>query len=375
MLSKWVLTTVVAALLIVMVAALGGRVGVERTAAAEAPAQSALELPVRGLHVGVYGGLDLDLCEKFIREALPAERVNVLVLSIGYSYAYESQPEVATPEGLTKQDIKRLLRACRESGIKLVPQINCLGHQSWRQNKGRLLRAFPEFDETPWLPDESRDLYCRSYCPLHPRVHEVLFALIDELAGDCEATDFHVGMDEVFFIAEDKCPRCGGKDPAEVFAGEVKTLHDHLAEKGRTMWMWGDRFIDGKTTGLGKWQASLNDTHPAVDVAPKDVIICDWHYRSAPATPAYFLGKGFRVVACPWRDEEVALRQLQIIRTLRKENDRALGMLQTTWCGFERFVRAYYGQLEPEDRGNRNALEAARCFKTLFAEIRGESVD
>ena len=333
------------------------------------PAPTADELPVRGLHVSVSGGLDLDLCEKFIREALPAEGVNVLVLSVGYNYPYECQPEVAG-DGLSKEDLQRLLRACRESGVRLVPQINCLGHQSWHERKGALLRAFPQFDETPWIADDSRDFYCRSYCPLHPDVHRVVFSLIDELAEDCGATDFHVGMDEVFFIAEDQCPRCGGRDPAEVFAGEVRALHDHLAEAGRTTGMWGDRFIDGESTGIGKWSASTNGTHPAVDKVPKDVIICDWHYTSAPPTPRYFVEKGFRVVACPWRNEQVALQQLAMIRDLRKETDRALGMLQTTWCGFDRFVRAYYGQTD-----NRDATEAARCFKTLFAAIRGEPAE
>ncbi|NIM69132.1 MAG: glycoside hydrolase, partial [Xanthomonadales bacterium] len=43
-----------------------------------------------------------------------------------------------------------------------------------------LLRAFPEFDETPWVPQnaDADVLYCRSYCPRHPGVHEVVFALI-----------------------------------------------------------------------------------------------------------------------------------------------------------------------------------------------------
>ena len=51
-----------------------------------------------------------------------------------------------------------------------------------------------------------------------PGVHEVLFDLIDELVAACEAEAFHAGMDEVFYIADAKCPRCAGRDPAELFA-------------------------------------------------------------------------------------------------------------------------------------------------------------
>jgi hypothetical protein len=327
------------------------------------------ELPVRGLHLGVYGSTDVDALEAFIREALPREGVNVLVLSIGYTYRYTSYPEVGQTEALGREDVKRLVAACREAGILLIPEINCFGHQSWGAPSGGLLRAFPEFDETPSIPQDAsrREIYCRSYCPLHPRVHEVLFALIDELAGDFEATDFHVGMDEVFLIGEDECPRCAGKNPAELFAGEVNALHGHLAESRRTMWMWGDRLIDGEATGLGRWEASANGTAPAIDNIPKDIVICDWHYNRAPTTPESFVEKGFRVVICPWRKQDVALQQLEMIRELRQRDERALGVMQTTWCGADAFVRAYNG-----GGGRESAVESAECFRALFAAIRGE---
>jgi len=364
---------IAAFLLVVSLGISGVRAEVSPSAGAAGAVQGAAELPVRGLHVSWRPGTDEKLCERFIREALPREGVNVLVLEVDYNYAYRSYPQVAGSNPLTRDVLQRIAQACRDAGVELVPQINCLGHQSWHQHKGGLLRAFPQFDETPWIPDSSSDFYCRSYCPLHPDVHKVVFALMDELAGDCGARNFHVGMDEVFFIAEKKCPRCGGKDPADVFAYEVNTLHDHLASTGRTMWMWGDRLIPADRFDTGKWQGSANGTWPAVDKVPKDIIICDWHYRNAPPTPKYFVEKGFRVVACPWRNHEVALAQLRMIRELRRESDRALGMLQTTWCGFEPFVRAYYG-MEQRGRANRSAVEAARCFKILFAAIRGEQV-
>ena len=323
------------------------------------------DLPVRGLHVSAWSGRDVDLWERFIRDALPREGVNVLILSVGFNYDYQSQPKLADPEGLTAESVARLRAACDDVGVKLIPQINLLGHQSWRQNKGALLTAFPEFDETPWIPDESRDLYCRSYCPLHPDVHDVVFDVMDELADAFDATDFHLGMDEVFFLAEEKCVRCGGKDPAKLFGDEVTLLRDHLAESGRTAWLWGDRFIDGEATGIGKWEAATNGTAPSVDAVPKDIIICDWHYNREPGTAAFFLEKGFQVVYCPWRKGDVALEQRATMRELRKTNDRALGMVQTTWCGFTTFVKAYYGELDGEGRGNRNAIEAAECFKLL----------
>ena len=329
--------------------------------------------PVRGLHVGIHGRGDIASWERFIEEVLPREGVNALVVEVNYHYAYRSYPQVAEQNPLTSAEIKRLLAACRKAGVEMIPQINCLGHQSWAGRSHGLLRAFPEFDERPDIPQDvdNKAIYCRSWCPKHPKVHEVVFALVNELADVCEAQQFHVGMDEVFLIAEDKCPRCRGEDAADLFAGEVTALADHLAESGRTMWMWGDRLINAAEWATGRWSGSENETWRAVDCVPKDIVICDWHYEKAVETPAFFVQSGFAVVASPWQKEDVALAELDIMRRVRRESDRVLGMLQTSWCGFDSFVRAYDGELDPNERRNRDALGAARCFRTLFGALRG----
>ncbi len=333
-------------------------------------------LPVRGIHFSSPSKGDLATCVKFIQEVLPKEGVNTLIVEFDYRYDYRSRPEFANPSALGKKEVRRIAAACREARIELIPQINCLGHQSWGKRAGALLAKHPEFDETPGKYPDNEGIYCRSYCPLHPEVHKVLFDLIDELAEACEAKSFHVGMDEVFIMGDKDCPRCGGKNPAELFAGEVKILHEHLTKIGRRMWMWGDRFIDGKKTGIGKWEATENATHPAIDMVPKDIVLCDWHYGKAHETPRFFAEKGFGVVACPWKDPLVALAQLAHIRSIRDEKDktiagRALGMVQTTWCGFGSFVKAYEAFERGEKVGADNAAGSARCFRELFEAIRG----
>ena len=333
-------------------------------------------LPVRGIHLAAPAKKDLGLALDFIRGTLAAEGVNVLILEFGFNFDFKSRPEFSSPSALDKDDVGRIAAACREKGIELIPQINCLGHQSWAARNDRLLEKHPEFDETPGKHPENKGIYCRSYCPLHPGLHAVLFDLIDELARACGARSFHVGMDEVFILADPDCPRCKGKDRAELFAGEVKLLHGHLKGIGCRMWMWGDRFIDGKATGIGEWEASLNGTHPAVDLVPKDIVICDWHYEKAHDTPRLFAGKGFPVVGCPWRKPEVAMGQLEKIRALRAGGDpalagRALGMVQTTWCGFAPFARACEAAAAGKEPAKGAPGEAARCFRDLFRAIRG----
>lgn len=327
------------------------------------------EFPVQGIHFSAPSSQDVELCVEFINNDLSKYDLNTLVLEINYNYQYASQPKLAS--GLSKEELQALANAYTEIGIEFIPMINCLGHQSWAEWTSALLTHYPEFDETPGKYPNNEEIYCRSYCPYHPDVHGVIFDLIDELCEVTDAKSFHVGLDETFILADDDCPRCGGKDPADVFAHEVNTLHSHLKEKGIRMWMWGDRFIDGKETGIGLWEASENDTAPSIDMVPKDIVICDWHYEKPHPTMIYFAMKGFDVLSSPWRKPEVALGQLEWVRMAKKNSSeevaaRFMGMLHTTWCGMAPFVRAYRGE-EKED--NQAAYETLECFKTLFQNL------
>jgi hypothetical protein len=331
-------------------------------------------LPVRGLYLGAPKPDELSLALRFIRDALPKEGVNVLVMEFDYGYQYKSHPEVADADALSEEQVKQIVSGCRDAGVRLIPLINLLGHQSWAAQTFGLLRAHPEFDETPGKYPGNKGIYCRSYCPLTAGLHNLVFDLIDELASVCQADAVHVGMDEVFLLGEDGCPRCRGKNKSELFAQEVRTLHDHLAATHREMWMWGDRFLDGEVTGLGKWEASQNGTAPAINLVPRDIVICDWHYDTAVPTAAYFAIQGFRVVSAPYQMPDVALNELEMIRKVRADatdalKSRTLGLLQTTWGGLGDFVQAYYGEASPSPGG----VKAAECFKALFKEIRQEN--
>jgi hypothetical protein len=371
-------------LLCVLAAALTAFRSASRTTAPLAPVPDSI-MPVRGFCIGAPRKPALDAFIKFIKEELATRKVNTLILRIDFNYQYESYPELSDSAALSKADIKKLVQVCRQNNINLIPQLNLLGHQSWAGHTNNLLVKFPQFDETPWVkmpekyvwPNED-GLYCKSYCPLHPEVHGVVFKLVDELCDVFESTAFHAGMDEVFYIGEDKCPRCGGRDKAELFAGEVTLLRNHLAEKGRGLWIWGDRLIDGKTTGIGMWEGSMNNTHRAVDLIPKDVVICDWHYDRPDKTPVYFAMKGLKVITCPWRKPEFATQQVKDMLEYRASatkvmKERYQGMMQTVWSGAEDFMDEYYGRKQPRPREDGKPADTVhtqtKCFRQLFTEI------
>jgi hypothetical protein len=154
---------------------------------AQLPAPSPLDtiLPVRGLCLGAPSAKDLERFVEFIDEECSQLNVNLLVIRVGTNYRYQSRPELSNPNELTKEQVKEIVAAARKHGIRIVPMVNLLGHQSWHGNLGKLLTVYPEFDETPWVdlptgkyewPNED-GLYCKSYCPLH----DVVFDLVDEI--------------------------------------------------------------------------------------------------------------------------------------------------------------------------------------------------
>lgn len=285
----------------------------------------------KGLHlcIGGDGGLRT-LAEQAPR--LADLGVNVAVIEVNYAFDFKSHPELSDGGKVTAKQASATAKACREKGIRLIPGFNCLGHQSWKKATFPLLKKYPEFDETPGKYPDNEGIYCRSWCPRHPKVNGIVFSLLDELVDAFNADAIHVGMDEVFLVSSEFCPRCKGTDPADSFAKAVNDMHGHVAgERKLQMLMWGDRLLDGKATGYGEWEASKNGTQAAIDKIPKDIVICDWHYEKRAEYPSVplLLKKGFRVWPSGWRNAPatIALRDF----AKKQGDEKMLGHLCTTW--------------------------------------------
>jgi hypothetical protein len=285
----------------------------------------------RGVHMSVHND---DQAQQLL-DAFPklaALGVNALVLEVNYGFDFQTHPELRATPFLSRARARELAAAARATGIRLIPQFNCLGHQSWSRNTAPLLVRYPEFDETPGQYPENKGIYCRSWCPQNPKVNPVVFALIDELVDAFEADAFHVGMDEVFLIASEHCPRCRDGNPAELFAKAVNDLHGHITGKRKLeMLMWGDRLLPSKTLGYSEWEASRNGTEGAADLIPKDIIICDWHYEKRAQYPSVplLMERGFRVWPSGWQPLEASKAFSAFARQQR--SPRMLGYLCTTW--------------------------------------------
>jgi len=163
--------------------------------------QSAKE-PWRGVHIGIGSGKAVEQLTGVVGK-LAGLGINVIVGEINYGYQYKSHPELRRGGASGAEQIEKLLAECRRHKVRLIPQFQCLGHQSWSKNTGPLLTKYPELDETPGKYPDNKDIYCRSWCPLHPQVNKIAFELMDELIEVFEADALHVGLDEVFLIGDE----------------------------------------------------------------------------------------------------------------------------------------------------------------------------
>ena len=283
---------------------------------------------------GVHLWLDRESAAQQLIATLPRLAtigVNVVVVEVNYSFEFQTHPELRNRHYVTRATAHALAAAARRCGIRLIPEFNCLGHQSFGRQIEPLLKVHPEFNEAPALSLSDTNVYCMEWCPEAPGLNQIVFSLIDDIAQGFEANAVHVGMDEVYLLGVSGCPRCRGKDPAELFAAQVNTLHDHIVGvKKWQMLMWADRVIGPKYQGYSKYDNVHNDMSATIDLIPHDIVLCDWHYgwrTNYPSVP-YLAGKGFQV----WPTGFMPLESASMFSDFSQQqtNTLVLGWLATT---------------------------------------------
>lgn len=292
----------------------------------------------RGVHITTRTPNDVQQLSSVVPQ-LAKNGMNVLIVEIDYNFAFTSRPDLQEKTVISREAARGLTEVCHQNGVRLIPQFNCLGHQSWSSQTFSLLRVHPEFDETPGQYPRNEGIYCRSWCPRNPAVAPVVFALMDEILDAFQADAMHIGLDEVFLIASPSCPRCHGGDSGIILAKAVTEFHGHLArERHVEVLMWADRLLDSKTMGYGEWESATNGTHTAISHIPKDIILCDWHYETLDryqghpkkyASIDYLAGQGFRVWPTGWKTV-AAVEELNL-EALSQRGHGVLGYLCSTW--------------------------------------------
>ncbi len=321
---------------------------------------------------------EVDNTVKFIDEYLAPRGFNLIVMQIRYRYKFQLHPECMGYDPLSKEDIKKLVAVCKKHNIRFLPKMNLQGHQSGLPNtptdgilhghheripdiRDGLLRAYPEFDEEA---DQPGSFYSRSLCLSNPLVKIVVFDLIDELLDVFEADGIHIGCDEILNIG--LCPECRKHSNAELFANWINAIHDHIAQRGAQLLMWGDRFLNSAETGYQEFESSANGTDPAIDMVAKDILVCDWHYEKQPKgypSVEVYGKKGFNILISPWRYQQNAENFINY--AIEHDMGNVEGILMTTWCGSGDLARhMLYG----EPGRWEHTEEIARTIRYIFEQ-------
>ena len=276
-----------------------------------------------------------------------------LIIEINNAFKFESHPEISS-SNVTASALSNACDALRSAGIEPIPLYNCIGHQGWNY-RNSLLKAYPEFDETPDILDDKLmapvhervgykwlSTYTPAWCCNEPKVYDVVIPVLDELVSATKCKTIHLGMDEIFLFGQ--CERCKGLDPADLFSSNLIMLYEHFKKKGVSVMIWGDRLLDANKL-LGKdgphrarYEKDFENvgTSKCINKLPKDIIICDWHYQledDYPSAPE-LLKHGFKVWPSCWYNGDAAEAFWKYsLKTAEELNKKHLlpGMLVTGW--------------------------------------------
>lgn len=342
--------------------------------------------PFVGFHTRIGEKNAVNALIKLIEQGLKPMGFNAIILELNPGFAYRCFPEYSNGT-LDYEDAKKIKEVCKKHDIDVIPLFQCLSHQSDHLVTGGkpwpLIEAHPEFSERPDLIDgaEWPDLYCQSWCASNDDIYKYIFPMMDEIIEAFEATSVHIGLDEVFEIGEDACPRCKGKDRAELLAHTIKIVHDHLAQKNIETMMWGDRLLDAEKLGYQMWEADKFGMHPAIDMVDKvtrDIVITDWHYdlhsQGYPSVEVFMKG-GFNTIAAlgsnPDQAEHFWKHCLEYIYMGNKFKweGKMLGLMVTHWAHFsneiaEQILGGIHGTIGKSEHPYASS-EVGRTIKTI----------
>ncbi len=198
---------------------------------------------------------------------------NAMGLYLEHRFAYPSAPWAAGPGCLTPGMAGRLSKAARESGVRLIPFLNTLGH----------MEGFIRAEGGQWLA-EAPGRGVLQMCPSREECREFASGLVADAAAAFDDEWIHLGGDETHQLGE--CPRCRER-AAEIgevglYAEFFGRLCREVIALGRRPCLWGDM--------LAKHPEALGEI-------PRETVIFDWDYEEAPSeTSAMFRERGFEVV-------------------------------------------------------------------------------
>lgn len=197
-----------------------------------------------------------------LAELLSKLRYTVLQLYMEHPFAFAKHPEIwAGSDPLTAEDIRVLQRRCRELGIELQANLQCLGHC-------RRILTRPEHMDLA----ESEMFW--SLCTTDDRAVQLIDDLFSEYLPLFDSQWVNICFDEPHDIGRGRSAGAG-EDSAALYVHFLKKIHGLAAKYGKRIMLFGD----------------VVTRHPEMLAQlPKDIRYLDWCYDPKPhyGTPAIF---------------------------------------------------------------------------------------
>jgi len=275
--------------------------------------------PFRGVHVYIPAREDIPFFKRYIKYLLADHKMNTIFLEVGAGMELKKHPEVnegyvkfaqairergsrpVGPEGrfmnsthhevaggrfISQEEMRDLVDYARAHQVDIIPEIQGLSHVYHLCASHKEIAEIPDID---W-PD--------AYCPSNPATYELLFDVMQEYVEVMQPKWVHIGHDE--WRAGGLCEKCKGRT-AELFAQDVRKMHDWLSERGIGVMMWGDHYVpdhDGNAKSVrdGDIWYDFPQTYEAVESAPKDMILLNWTYTRGDYVEDDLAELGFKQV-------------------------------------------------------------------------------
>ena len=221
----------------------------------------------------------LDRMEYYYKEIdrLARYKVNAVIWEIEDKLGYTRRPEIASPNAISKQEMKALCRYAKDRNVEISPLVQGLGHASF------ILKHHWELRENPASDWE--------FCPSNPETYELQFDLYkDALEAMPYGKYLHIGGDEISAIGIDERCKATGKTAFELQMYWLGKVCDFARENGRIPIFWDDmplkygdvmRFsnVQSEEEVARTWNSDKLDK--SINLFPKDCVYMRWLYGDA----------------------------------------------------------------------------------------------
>ena len=177
---------------------------------------------------------DLPALKKML-DAFGRLKINWIMLDLGHSFPFKDNPLTLRKNALTEDDVRTIIKWCRERHIEITPTLQFWSHAKW-------MTYHPDWEKMK--EGEPARLWVSQPCPECEEPYELLRMSVNEHIDLFQPRDIFLMMDEFYLGPFKKCPKCRKKDPFEQFAKIVKFGEDLCLERGVTPIVCHDSFMN-----------------------------------------------------------------------------------------------------------------------------------